>query len=167
MSQEIAERNETAVEFIPQDQFNIAPLATMPLPESYDDALALFESVTEISDASEDLADEWPEIDKDRLVNVPFLIVAFTISSAEDSEYGSQYVVVRGITATNQRFRFTDGSTGVFRQLVRLWKTRSENPATAPFANVALKCPNGLTRSEYNKIVDGKNTRAVTHYIAS
>lgn len=169
MSQEIAEQNTeaNAVAFIPQDQFNVAPLQTMPLPESYDEALALLGSVTEIADATEDLADEWTEIDKEKLVNVPFLLVAWTISSEDDADFGNQYVVVRGITSAGKRFRFTDGSTGIFRQLVRLTGDRLKNPVTAPYANMGLKCPEGLVKSEYNKTINGERTRAVTYYIAS
>lgn len=150
---------------IPQEAFNVAPLSSIPMPETWEDAMAFAESVAHISTSSEDLPDEWPEVDKEKLVNVPFFIVAWTISDPADMEYGQQYVVVRGITRMHQRFRFTDGSTGIYAQLRRLTAQRLKREDAAPYANSGLVCENGLTKSEYTKNVNGQPTRAVTYYI--
>ena len=150
---------------IPQEAFNVAPLSSIPMPETWEDAMAFAESVAHISKSSEDLPDEWPEVDKEKLVNVPFFVVAWTISDPADMEYGQQYVVVRGITRMHQRFRFTDGSTGIYAQLRRLTAQRLKREDAAPYANSGLVCENGLTKSEYTKNVNGQATRATTYYI--
>lgn len=158
----------TAVVTIPQDAFNVAKLGSIELPESFDAAMAAVLSINggvEIDNATDVLADEWPVIDKKRLVNVPFLAVTWNISAPESSETG-QYIVVRGITRNGDRFRFADGSTGIMQQLVKLTKERKDD--NHPAQNAGLLCEMGLTVSKY-KTTDaaGKAIEAETYYIAS
>ena len=109
------------------------------------------------------LADEWPLVEKDSLVNVPFLLVQWAVSNPESSENG-QYIVARGMTKENQRFRISDGSTGIMQQLVSLTVGRMEAGHPAP--NSGLLCEKGLRKSDY-KTTDaaGKEINATTFYI--
>ena len=148
---------------IPVAEFNVAPLTEIAVPENFAQALDILASAgVEVSDASVDMADDFPEIAKEKLVNRPFLMLGWTVSDPETSENG-QYVVVRGITSEGQRFRFADGSTGIFRQLARLTYERVQNGSATP--NAGLLCPNGLSRSDYTTMIDGKPTKATTFYV--
>lgn len=149
---------------IAQDSFNLATLSAFGLPESFADALTALTTVGATPDtASTVLADEWPLIEKDSLVNVPFLLVQWAISNPEASENG-QYIVARGMTKENQRFRISDGSTGILAQLVSLTVGRMKDGHPAP--NSGLLCEKGLRRSDY-KTTDaaGKAINASTFYI--
>lgn len=158
----------TAVAVIPQDQFNVAKLSEITLPETWEDAiaaLALLNGGQPIDSASDVLADEWPLAEKSKLVNRPFMAMTWSVSAPESSETG-QYIVVRGITRDGHRFRFADGSTGIFKQLAKLTQERIK--AGHPLPNAGLDCPNGLTVSKYNTVdTAGKPISAETYYIGS
>lgn len=158
----------TEIAVIPQDAFNVAKLSEIELPDSFEAALSAVQTINGgqvIESAADVLADEWPEIEKKRLVNVPFLAVTWSISAPESSETG-QYIVVRGMTKDGKRFRFADGSTGIMRQLVKLTKERKD--ANHPAQNAGLLCEMGLSVSKY-KTTDaaGKPIEAETFYIAN
>lgn len=147
-----------------QDEFNLATLSAFGLPESFADALSALTSVGATPDsAAEVLADEWPLVEKDSLVNVPFLLVQWAVSNPESSENG-QYIVARGMTKENKRFRISDGSTGICQQLVSLTLDRMKNGHPAP--NSGLLCEKGLRKSDY-KTTDsaGKPINATTFYV--
>ena len=108
---------------IPQDAFNLVTLNTeeVGLPENWETFGELLRaSGIGLDHAAAVLADEWPEIEKAKLVNVELAIAEWTISEAGKGDFDGQYVVVRGMTKAGERFRFTDGSTGIFRQLRKL-----------------------------------------------
>jgi hypothetical protein len=158
----------TEIAVIPQDAFNVARLSEITLPESFDAAMAAIQTINggQVIEAAADvLADEWPEVEKKNLVNVPFLAVTWSISAPESSETG-QYIVVRGITRDGKRFRFADGSTGIMKQLVKLTQERKQ--ANHPAQNAGLLCERGLSVSQY-KTTDGagKPISAETFYIAN
>lgn len=158
----------TEVAVIPQDVFNVARLADITLPDSFDSALAAVQTINggQVVEAAADvLADEWPEVAKKQLINVPFLAVTWSVSSPDSSETG-QYIVVRGMTRDGRRFRFADGSTGIMSQLVKL--TRERITAGHPAPNAGLLCEMGLSSSKY-KTTDaaGKPIDAETFYISN
>lgn len=134
-------------------------------PDTWESALAVMESIgATISDASEELADEYPLIKKDRLVNVECLFLTWNISSPQNESFGSPYMVVRGITRSGKRFRFVDGSTGVCKTLIDFTQKRINEGAAIP--NAGLHCPRGLRVSEYDTLdSDGKPTKGKTFYI--
>lgn len=153
---------------IPQDVFNVARLTAIELPDTFAAALAAVQTINggqEVESSADVLADEWPEVAKKQLVNVPFLAVTWSVSAPESSETG-QYIVVRGITKDGRRFRFADGSTGIMSQLVKL--TRERINAGHPAPNAGLVCEMGLTSSKY-KTTDaaGKPIDAETFYVAN
>jgi hypothetical protein len=152
---------------IPAGAFNLTAFnAETPLPESWDAAVGfLKENGVAIEHAAAVLVDEFPEVDKKDLVNVEFVLFNWTISE-DGGDYGSQFVTCRGITRTGNRFRFSDGSTGVYRQLVKLTSDRLKDGSATP--NGGLMCGKGLTKSEYTYTDEkGKKTPAVTYYISA
>jgi len=116
---------------------------------------------------------EWLGSDKDRLVNVPFVVVGYFISL--DAETGRPFATVYVITQTGEQLGFTDGSTGVMTQLVEASRKRAENPGQLPL-NASFIAPAGLRVSEYGVRKDGSiiprgsdekpNSKAKTYYIA-
>lgn len=156
----------TSVEVIPTDVFNVARLASAELPETFTGMLELLrESGITVEAASDVLADEWPEIDKAKLINVNFVLTTWQVSKPGESDTGNQYLVCRGITSDGKRFRFTDGSTGIMAQLVNLTRQRIKNGQATP--NAGLHAVSGLTVSEYTFTDDkGKTQPAKTYYIS-
>jgi hypothetical protein len=157
----------TEVAIIPQDRFNVAKLADLELPESYDQMLALLnESGIEIDNAAGVLADEWPLLEKKVLVNVPLILATWVVSEPGKGDNGGQYIVCRGMTKDGRRFRFADGSTGIFKQLVGLTKQRVQDGSATP--NAGLLVNGGLTVSEYDYTDEkGKVTKAQTYYLSN
>lgn len=150
---------------IPADLFNVAKLETAKLPETFDAALALFEEAgMPIDSAAEVLADEFPEVSKEKLVNVPFLAMTWTVSK-EAGKGNNQFITVRGITKDGRRFRFADGSTGIFAQLAKLTEGRVRAGHASP--NAGLYCPAGLRYSEYDYTNPntGEVGKARTYYL--
>lgn len=132
-------------------EFNVVKQSDLEgdlLPDSWESAIAAMESIgATISRADEDLADDYPVIDKERLINRPFMALTWSISKPANESYGTPYIVVRGILRGGKRFRFTDGSTGICEQLIKLTEQRIKSGFAVP--NAGLICPNGLRKSEY------------------
>jgi len=159
----------TEVNVIPTDVFNVAKLSEIELPDSFEAAVkALHGMGASVDNAAGVLEDEFPEIDKERLINREILLLTWSVSKPGEGEFGDgQYLVVRGITRDGKRFRFADGSTGVMAQLVGLTRKRI-NEKTHKVPNAGLLCPTGLTKSEYMYTDEkGKQTPAKTYYVSN
>lgn len=122
------------------------------------DARALLESHNgAVLDASKVLGDGAELIeDKDRLINIPFLVLdwRFIVDQKTTNEYASVLVM----NGEGAKARFNDGSTGVYAQLKKVTEEYG--------INGGLQCKRGLRKSEYTVEADGKPTRAVTYYLA-
>lgn len=156
------------VAVIPQDKFNLAKLVDAKLPESWDEMVSLLnESGIEVDLAVDVLADEWPIVEKKALINKALMLATWSVSNPEESgDFEGQYIVVRGITKDGKRFRFADGSTGIFRQLVKLTRERVQNGSATP--NAGLYVPGGLTVSQYDYVDEkGKKSKAETYYLSN
>lgn len=81
--------------------------------------------------------------DKEQLVNVPLALRAWRFSRSETGAY----VICFCVTHENEQIIFTDGSTGIYRDLSRITSKRLESDFPYPFE--FLKVPNGLRVSEY------------------
>lgn len=134
-------------------------------PDTWESALFIMESIgATISEASEELADEYPLIEKDRLVNVECLFLTWNISSPQNESFGSPYMVVRGITRSGKRFRFVDGSTGICKTLISFTEKRINEGAKVP--NAGLHLARGLRVSEYDTVdASGNPIKAKTFYV--
>lgn len=115
---------------------------------------------------SEELGDGFGEIiDKKTLVGTEFTIVDWYYG--KNLQFGDNaFVVVKIIKPDNTRGIFTDGSSGIKKQLERTYLTRRVK---------IVRCRRGLNPSEYwvkegtNEVVQadytGKKSKAVTYYI--
>lgn len=94
--------------------------------------------------------------DKNKLVGVPFLILDWKFIIDEDTE--REYVNVLIMGANGEKARFNDGSTGIYAQL----KQVSEN-----VGKIGIEVKQGLRRSDYTKVINGKNEKATTYYLSA
>lgn len=139
------------------------------LPTDWDSAFAALESIgATVQEIDEVIVDEWPEIDKKRLVNVDMLLMTWSMARPENSISGRPYLVVRGILRSGKRFRFTDGSAGVCKQLLSITDNRIAEGHQAP--NAGLHVPHGLTVSEnyttdYIDPQSGEPIKGTTYYL--
>lgn len=119
-----------------------------------------------VLDAAQVLGDGYdPLKNKSRLVNVPFLIVDWTFNHGDQGEYVSCKI----ITQANEKFRISDGGTGIYRQLWDL--ADSGVPVGTPIAVYG-----GVVQSDY-KLRDqngkllldekGKEQSATTFYLST
>lgn len=116
--------------------------------------------------------------DKDPLVDRPFWIRA--VKFMHDTENDSDYVQFWAIRDDDALYRVTDGSTGIYAQLIRAVQKRTDEKHPTPFNY--YRVANGLTKSEFwvnndesspdfgKAIKDpeykGKKREAATYYLA-
>lgn len=124
---------------------------------SFDDALALVsEKVGEITDAEKELGTGFRVLngpDKDRLLGVTFLILSMDFNEGDQGAFVSFLCV----TEENGKYVVNDGSTGIYKQLEE-YSMRGGKPK-------GLLVNGGLRKSEYEKEIDGRMTKAVTYYL--
>lgn len=109
--------------------------------------------------------------DKDPLVDRPFFIRA--IKFMIDQSTGAEYANLWCVRDDNRLYRVTDGSTGIYQQLVELVKERIATNHPTPYNFFLIA--NGLKRSDYgvnaaNKAVPlgdpSQVSKATTYYLA-
>lgn len=128
---------------------------------SMEDALAtLAQAGIEVTSVT-DFGDGFLVMDKADFVNVKFVIVNYKIVPAEKSDFGSDFAVIRIITADGRKAILTDGSreSGLCVQI----KTLQRRGVTG-----GVMCEKGLTVSEYpyEDPSDGKTKTARTYYLS-
>lgn len=130
--------------------------------ESWDDLKPFLAQYDTVAVATE-LGDGTKVVEQAALVGKAFIILALDFPMGDFGEYA----LVRGMTQNGAKFRFSDGSTGIYRQLSE-WMAKREEQF------VPLMVPNGLTSSTYtvrddegNPILtkDGNETKATTYYL--
>lgn len=160
---------------IPQPIFKIGELDEFG---SFDQALEfLAQHNVELTPASDVLGDGFEGIEKDELVNMPFVILKVTKTMSK--EFNSPMVVLHAITRTHKKVRFTDGSTGILGQL-EMFRDRFGRDGVGMLVN-------GLTMSTYTVmqrddegnyvhdgngdriplLVNGKEINAKTFYLST
>lgn len=127
---------------------------------TFEDAAALVGGAQNIVDAGDVVGTGFlPLDDKSKLCDVPMILVQWRFSEGDYMSGGvkNPYVTVFAITRHGERYRFTDGSTGICQQLiqatVRMGRTKG------------LAVPGGLRVSEYTYIDDGVENPAQTFYL--
>lgn len=128
---------------------------------SFDEAAALvLASYGVISTAADELGDGFALLkkeDKNRLVDVPLLFVAWEFYPSDQGSKG-EFVSAHVITKDNLKFIINDGSTGIYEQLRDFTDTRN--------VKGGLLAAHGLRKSEYPYTDDdGKEKSATTYYI--
>jgi len=94
--------------------------------------------------------------DKNKLVEVPFLVLDWKFITDEETQREYVNVLIMGVNG--DKARFNDGSTGIYAQL----KQVSEN-----VGKVGIEVKQGLRRSDYIKVINGKNEKATTYYLSA
>jgi hypothetical protein len=143
----VSERSKSALKLRNADVRNI---------KTWEEAAALFDEAG-VVDASI-LGDGFQILrrkDKDQLIGKAFLILDF---KEIEGDFGA-FVTLRIVTKSNEKFRLSDGSTGIYSQLMEL---REE---TGREGGIVVK--NGLTRSDYTYTDPSDNSEkaAYTYYL--
>lgn len=145
----------------PRDpQFSDAQLRGV---DSFDAAMALVtEAYGDVLDAAEEIGSGFTKLEnKNRLVGLTFLIVTYTFSDGDfrdENGFLQKFVSVRIVTRTGEKLWFTDGGTGIYRQL--------EDLSVRSGRNGGVLVTDGLRVSEYTWIDDkGNEQPGVTHYL--
>jgi hypothetical protein len=151
----MAKPDNASQEVVMQDvKFSHDDLASIT---SFDDALQLLAAplgTENISSADATLGDGFAVIDnKDRLIDVPFLLINWQESLGDHGPF----TIARGVTRDGFKFVMTDGSTGIHEQL------QAYTGKTGKSAG--LLCRHGLRRSDYTYDDNGTDKDASTYYI--
>jgi hypothetical protein len=140
--------------------------------DSFDDALAFMQAqgvqVFDVSEVQEFLGDGFLFLQKEALVNVPFLIV--DVKHTTSPSYEVPMVTVRAMTATNKRVKFVDFGAGIRNQLDMFETRAGKSP-------VGMVVSRGLTSSDYQVCTacntpnckshpDAKTVKGETFYLA-
>lgn len=124
---------------------------------SFEDALALAqEKMGDTINAEKELGTGFRVLngpDKDRLLGVTFIILSMDFNEGDQGDFVSFLCV----TEDGNKYVVNDGSTGIFKTLDE-YRLRGGKPG-------ALLVNGGLRKSEYEKEVEGKMTKAVTYYL--
>lgn len=128
--------------------------------QSFDDALRILADEGIVIDHAPDVIGNGFAILKDKniLTGVECLVMEWNFNSGEQGEFVSAYVVAKMPgTSSPSRFILNDGGSGIYKQLKAY--TRKTGKLRG------LHVPRGLTRSDYEKEIDGKMTAATTFYL--
>lgn len=117
---------------------------------SFEDAIARSAAAAELdASALVTIVSPWLSLDgvggKDYLLDKPFHIVDVAFNTDEDTQ--RPYAVLHVVTQGNEMFYVTDGSTGIFRQILSLVQERKTNGHPTPYEGFTIA--NGLRKSEY------------------
>ena len=103
--------------------------------------------------------------DKDKLVNTPFAIVEWRYASSDKFD-SAEFVIVELVTYRDEKYIFTDGSTGIFQQLKLIEEQREAAGSKNPRRGLLVE--RGLTRSDYqtHNPQTGELINGTTYYLA-
>lgn len=124
------------------------PIALRSLSTLEDARRLIVEQMGGIVDATTEIGDGFTMVDdKKSLLNTPMLIIAWVFAAGD---FGDEFVVVRAMTERGDKVIFTDGSTGISRQL-REYEDRTGRAG-------GMMVPRGLRVSEYDTDANGQPT---------
>lgn len=134
--------------------------------KSFDDALALASELYdgEVHSITEELGNGFTVLsteDKDRLINVPFIIIGTRFNQGKEGEF----VTIALTTKSGEKYIINDGSTGIFRQLAGDPSAGEPGLVERTGRPGGWYVPCGLRRSDYEVEVDGKVRSATTYYL--
>jgi hypothetical protein len=130
---------------------------------SFDEALELAQrEYGDVLDATDEIGAGFVELkDKSRLVDVPFVILSFTINEGDfRNEHGQlqYFCACRVVTRSGDKYWFTDGGTGIYQQL--------EDLAVRSRRMGGILVPRGLRESKYEWTDEyGNQQPGITHYL--
>jgi hypothetical protein len=124
--------------------------------DSFATAMALAEEMgggaVEDSDSYGDGFEGLETKEKTRLVGVPLVFVSWSFANGDFGD--DPFVVVWCVTEKGDKYRFTDGSSGLARQLFDVSKTRIQTNHPSPYAGLAVR--KGLVQSRPYTYIDAK-----------
>jgi hypothetical protein len=130
---------------------------------SFEEAMQLAtETFGDVLDAADEIGSGFVKLEnKDRLVDTEFVILSYSMSEGDfrDTDgFLQHFVSARIVTRAGEKFFFTDGGTGIYRQL--------EDLAVRSGRTGGIHVKNGLRRSEYTWVdKNGNDQPGVTHYL--
>lgn len=139
--------------------------------KSFEDALATVASVSEgVLEQIGDYGNGFIVLkDKDALVGVPFIVMAWTFHPSEfkdENNLPTEFVSAYVVTKNDEKWVLNDGSTGIRDQLAKVTSKRIESGDEVN-AFRGLACPQGLSKSEYTYVDDkGREIPAKTYYLS-
>lgn len=146
-------------------QFSDADLAALA---SWDDiAIAVREKALETVDIS-DFGTGFEVLDKKdkaRLVEEPFAILDWRFNPGD---FGESFVSMLVLTQAGKKYVVNDGGTGIRQQMQTLTsQLAAKLGVDEDKARAVVKCPKGLTRSDYQYVDgDGEKKPATTFYLS-
>jgi len=109
-------------------------ITTLPVVQTFEEAFAILKA----AGVEPTVINEYDLVDKETLVGVPFIVLAYAF---RDGDYGDAgFVSVEAITSENKKIVFNDGSTGIRDQLRGL----ADRGIVA-----GIICRNGLRKSVF------------------
>lgn len=131
---------------------------------SFEDALALATATYgDVVDATDEIGSGFVRLDnKSRLIDTPFVIMSFALSEGDYIDGGTgvkqHFASVRVVTRSGDKYWFTDGGTGIYRQL--------EDMSVRSGRNGGILVDGGLRKSEYQfEDSDGNMQPGTTFYL--
>lgn len=140
------------------------PASTLRNITSYADAFTLAREIAAANGKeavlnAEDIGDGFVALSKDeknKLVGKAFVMIAANLG--HDTVTDRNYITCKVVTEDGQKYRFSDGSTGIFAQVMDIVKEQG--------GFVPMVCGNGLNKSEYVTVNEkGEPINATTYYI--
>ncbi|MFD9893705.1 hypothetical protein ACFWY9_30535 [Amycolatopsis sp. NPDC059027] len=126
--------------------------------KSWDDALTFLQGegidVVSASDVEEFLGDGFTYVEKNALINIPFVILQ--VNRIMSPSYDVPMTTIRAMTATDKKVKFVDFSTGVNEEITS-FEERSGRSA------VGLVVKRGLRVSEYDVCDECKRAQCTEH----
>lgn len=128
--------------------------------QSFDDALKLLADEGHVvAHADQELGNGFSILnDKSNLCGVEMLLLSWNFNQGDMGEFVSVSLVAR-MPGTNvpAKLVVNDGGTGIYKDL------RTYTDRTGKTAGLHIK--RGFRRSDYTKVIDGKETGATTYYL--
>lgn len=133
---------------------NELPLSVVNSFKGVEDVEQFFAAQGITLSAGEEISDGFETVtDKDRFLKTSFVVIDW--KKFYSSEFGQDAMTIRIMTLAGEKYRLSDGSTGIMKQLEEITEVRLAAGHAAP--NAGLICKDGLTKSEYwVSTIDGK-----------
>ena len=110
------------------------------------DVEAYFASLGTEMSTGDEISDGYEVLDnKDRLLDTPLIVIDWR--EVWSNENASYFHTIRVLTLSGERYRISDGSTGISDQLREITKVRLNEGNKVPNAGLIVRA--GLTKSEY------------------
>lgn len=129
--------------------------------ESFDSAIAAVRQETGIESLADILGTGFGVESKDSLIGTTFLCVRAARSTGDQGTYWVLWCVTRG----NQKVVISDGGSGIAAQMNVLANRAGYADDVMGVIPIKPFVCRGLRKSEYNVVINGKESKATTFYL--